>query len=151
MDVVFIRWLQLSHIIFLKCPKGFFWDLFVWGWVKNGWSRFISPFQIATYVFRQWVYKLFRLLWLWSQSVWLWLITEATKGDKSCLGCRRAFTSPAESVLRVNTQDLPHCCSSVTQLLLACCEKPFFFRLWYEPSHGFKSYLIFVDKGAPNV
>lgn len=71
------------------------------------------------------------------QALWKTVlnITEDTESNKSCVSCSRAlhiscWKRPQSK--HSGQQDLPHCCSAVTQPLstpFACCGKPFIFTI----------------------
>ncbi len=81
------------------------------------------------------VCEVLRRLWRCRRSERLYLITEDTEGNKSCLSRSRAlhiscWKCPQNK--HSGQQDLPHCCSAVTQLLstpFARCGKPFIFTI----------------------
>lgn len=81
------------------------------------------------------VCEVLRSLWRCSRSERLYLITEDTEGNKSCLSWSRALHISCWKCLKCKhsgQRDLPHCCSAVTQLSstpFPCCGNPFIFTI----------------------
>lgn len=81
------------------------------------------------------LWEVLRSSWRCSRSERPYLITEDTEGNKSCLSWSRALHISRWKCLKSKhsgQQDLPHCCSAVTQLsstAFACCGNPFIFTI----------------------